>query len=387
MRRPRILILFALILLLGAAAAYFLLSGGGGDEQPQEGQATPEFASDVVFVAIAAQDIARGADIPEDGIVMSRMPANMVVETMISGPDEEGIRTRVVGKIARQDIGRGVPITEAMLTDQTGDLLAGGSDASLAIPPGYTAIAVPMSRLTGVAYAIQTGDVVDVLISLMFVDVDPDFQSLLPNFVTAISAPGGTAEFPSPSLTGEVQPVTVEDEDSSGDYFPLGKVVEEERTGQPFHVIPQEDQRPRIVTQRIVDSARVLHVGTFPLDGVQLSAQPTPAPEEGVGAPPPPEGQAAQQVAEKPDIITLIVTPQDALALNWAMKVGAHMTFTLRAPNDGEVTETTSVTLQYLIDNYNVTIPTKLPYQLEPRVDELVTPRLSNDQPAPQPQQ
>jgi Flp pilus assembly protein CpaB len=386
MRRPRILILIALVLLLGAAAAYFLLSGGGGEE-PAEVQATPEFASDVVFVAIAAQDIARGADIPEDGIVMSRMPANMVVETMISGPDEEGIRTRVVGKIARQDIGRGVPITEAMLTDQTGDLLAGGSDASLAIPPGYTAIAVPMSRLTGVAYAIQTGDVIDVLISLMFVDVDPDFQSLLPNFVTAISAPGGTAEFPSPSLTGEVQPVTVNDEDSSGDYFPLGKVVEEERTGQPFHVIPQEDQRPRIVTQRIVDSARVLHVGTFPLDGAQLTAEATPAAEEGVGAPPPQEGQTVQQVTEEPDIITLIVTPQDALALNWAMKVGAHLTFTLRAPNDSEVTETTSVTLQYLIDNYNVTIPTKIPYQLEPRVDELVTPQLSNDKSASETQQ
>lgn len=388
MRRPRILILFALILLLGAAAAYFLLSAGGGEEQPQEGQPTPEFASDVVFVAIAAQDIARGADIPEDGIVMSRMPANMVVETMISGPDEEGILTRVVGKIARQDIGRGVPITEAMLTDQTGDLLAGGSDASLAIPPGYTAIAVPMSRLTGVAYAIQTGDVVDVLITMMFVDVDPDFQSLLPNFVTALSAPGGTAEFPSPSLTGNVQPVTVEDEDSSGDYFPLGKVVEEERTGQPFHVIPQEDQRPRMVTQRIVNSARVLHVGTFPLEGVQFSAQPTPGPEEGVGAPPPQEGQQpVQPQVQKPDIITLIVTPQDALALNWAMRVGTPLTFTLRAPNDSEVTETTSVTLQYLIDNYDVTIPTRLPYQIEPRVDEIVTPRLSNDQPAPQTQQ
>lgn len=383
MRRPRILILFALILLMGAVAAYFLLSGGGSE--PQEVQPTPEFASDVVFVAIAAQDIARGADIPEDGIVMSRMPANMVVETMISGPDEEGIRERVIGKIARQDIGRGVPVTEAMLTDQTGDLLAGGSDASLSIPPGYTAIAVPMSRLSGVAYAVQSGDVVDVLITLMFVDIDPDFQSLLPNFVTAITAPGGTEEFPAPSLTGQVAPVTIEEEGGGGgDFFPLGKIVEEERTGQPFHVIPQEDQRPRIVTQRLVDSARVLHVGTFPLDGVQ-TAQPTPPPEEGVGAPSP-EGQTVQTQTQKPDIITLIVTPQDALALNWAMNVGAHMTFTLRAPNDSEATETTSVTLQYLIDNYNVTIPTKLPYQLEPRVDELVTPKLSNDQ-SPQPPQ
>lgn len=376
MRRPRILILFALILLLGAAAAYFLLSGR--QSPSEEAQATPE-AQDVTFVAIAAQDIARGADVPEDGVVMSRMPANMVVETMISGPDEEGILSRVVGKIARQDIGRGVPITEAMLTDETGDLLAGGSDASLAIPPGHTAIAVPMSRLNGVAYAIQQGDTVDVLIALMFVDVDPDFQSLLPNFVTAINAPGGTAEFPSPSLTGSVQSVTETGEDGGGDYFPLGKIVDEERTGQPFHLIPQEDQRPRIVTQRLVDSARVLNVGTFPLDG-SLGAQPTPAPEEEGAAPPAQEQQTSvQPTSEKPDIITLIVTPQDALALNWAIKVGADMTFTLRAPNDTEVTETTSVTLQYMIDNYEVTIPTKLPYQLEPRIDELVTPRLEND--------
>jgi hypothetical protein len=69
------------------------------------------------------------------------------------------------------------------------------------------------------------------------------------------------------------------------------------------------------------------------------------------------------------------------------MKVGADVTFTLRAPNDGEATETTSVTLQYLIDSYDVTVPTKLPYQLEPRVDELVQPQLSNDRPAAQPQQ
>jgi pilus assembly protein CpaB len=239
-----------------------------------------------------------------------------------------------------------------------------------------------------VAYAIQTGDVIDVLISMMFVDVDPDFQSLLPNAVTVLAAPGGTEEFPSPSVTGDVGATTKKDEETEteSEYKPLGKIIDEERTGQPMHVVPQENQRGRVVTQRIVDSARVLHVGTFPLEGVQ-TVQPTAETEEGVGAPPPQEGQAVQPQIEDPDIITLIVTPQDALALNWAMKVGADVTFTLRAPNDGEATETTSVTLQYLIDSYDVTVPTKLPYQLEPRVDELVQPQLSNDRPAAQPQQ
>ena len=384
MRRSRIIILFAIILLLGAAAVYLIVSRGGGDQPSPD--ATPEgvIPSDVVFVAIAAQDIARGTRIPDDGVVMSRMPANMVVETMISGPDEEGIRSRVVDRIARQDIGRGVPITEKMLTESSGDLLAGGSDAALAIPPGYTAISIPINRLSGVAYAMRDGDMVDVLVTMMLVDLDPDFQTLLPNFSTIIAASGGTEEFPSPSLTGAVQAF---EEEGRGDRFFLGKVEEEEETGQIFHVVPQEDQRPRVVTQRLVENARVLHVGTFALEDEDTGV--VAVPDQGVGgAPPPPEGQQAAVVeSQPPDIITLIVTPQDALALNWAIKTGTHMTLTLRAPNDTEETETTSVTLQYLIETYNVTIPTKLAYGQQPALDSLITPRLPNDQPAQVPQQ
>jgi pilus assembly protein CpaB len=382
MRRARVLILFAIILLLGAAALYLILSRGGGDAP--DPNATPEgvIPSDIVFVAIAAQDIARGTRIPDDGVVMSRMPANMVVETMISGPDEEGIRTRVVDRIARQDIGRGVPITEKMLTDSSGDLLAGGSDAALAIPPGFTAISIPINRLSGIAYAMRDGDMVDVLVTMMLVDVDPDFQSILPNFSTIIAASGGTEEFPAPSLTGAVQPF---EEEGKGDRFFLGKVEEEEETGQIFHLVPQEEQRPRVVTQRMVENARILHVGTFALDDDDAGV--VPAPEAGVGAPPPPEGQQAAVIETKPpDIITLIVTPQDALALNWAIKTGTHMTLTLRAPNDTEATETSSVTLQYLIESYDVTIPTKLPYAQQPPLEGLISPTLLNDQAVPLPQ-
>jgi Flp pilus assembly protein CpaB len=383
MRRPRILILFAIILLLGVAAIYLLTRGGGGS--PQAGaEQTPVGAvpSDVVFVAIAAQDIARGARIPDDGVVMSRMPANMVVETMISGSDEEAIRSEIVGRVARQDIGRGVPITEAMISESSGDLLAGGSDASLAIPAGYTAIAIPMDRLSGVAYALRDGDVVDVLVSMLMVDVDPDFQSILPNFSTVLSAPGGTSEFPSPSLTGQVG--NYEDKDK-GEQILLGKVIQEEETGSLFHVVPQGSQRPRAVSQRLVDSAQVLHVGTFSLENeptTQVVSQ-----QQGADAPAGQEGQPVAVEVKPPDIITLIVTPQDALALNWAMKVGADLTLTLRAPNDSEPTETTSVTLQYLIESYNITVPSRLPYSLEPALSNLIDPKLANDQAVVAPQQ
>ncbi len=380
MRRSRIFILLAIILLLGAAAAYLFL---GRPDPGSEGEATP-VPVDVVFVAIAAQDISRGARIPEDGVIMSRMNANLVVETMISGPDEEGIRSRIVDRIARQDIARGVPITEAMLTETSGDLLAGGSNAALAIPAGYTAIAIPMDRLSGVAYAMQDGDVVDVLISLLLVDIDPDFQTILPNQTTPLTASGGTAEFPAPNITGGVTGVEVS-EAVNIPPLPFGKVETDEVTGQPFHIIPQEQQRPRAVSQRLVEAAIVLHVGTFQLEG-ELAGEIIPVPEGGVGAPAP-DSQAQAPTVKPPDIITLIVTPQEALALNWALKVGADLTFTLRAPNDTEVTETTSVTLQYLLDTYEITIPTKLPYGMEPRLEKLIIPELPNDKPTAPPQQ
>jgi len=381
MRRSRIFILLAIILLLGAAAAYLFLGRGGGTGS--EGEATPP-PVDVVFVAIAAQDISRGAKIPEDGVIMSRMNANLVVETMISGQDEDEIRSRIVDRIARQDIARGVPLTEAMLTETSGDLLAGGSNAALAIPAGYTAIAIPMTRLSGIAFAMQDGDVVDVLITLLLVDLDPDFQTILPNQTTPLIASGGTAEFPAPNITGGVALIEIV-EDNGIPPLPMGKVETDELTGQPFHLIPQERQRPRAVSQRLIEAAIVLHVGTFQLEG-EVAGEVIPVPEGGVGAPVP-EGQAPAQIVEPPDIITLIVTPQEALALNWAIKIGADLTFTLRAPNDGEVTETTSVTLQYLLDTYEITVPTKLPYGMEPRLDKLIIPELPNDQPPAPPQQ
>jgi Flp pilus assembly protein CpaB len=380
MRRSRIFILLAIILLLGAAAAYLFLGRGGGTSP--DGEATP-VPIDVVFVAIAAQDISRGARIPEDGVIMSRMNANLVVETMISGQDEEGIRSRIVDHIARQDIARGVPITEAMLTETSGDLLAGGSNASLAIPAGYTAIAIPINRLSGIAYAMQDGDVVDVLISLLLVDIDPDFQTILPNQTTPLTAAGGTADFPAANITGGVTSVEVS-EAVNIPPLPFGKVETDEVTGQPFHIVPQEKQRPRAVTQRLVEAAIVLHVGTFQLAG-ELAGEVIPVPEGGVGAPAP-DGQGQTPTITPPDIITLIVTPQEALALTWAIKVGADLTFTLRAPNDGEVTETTSVTLQYLLDTYEITVPTKLPYGMEPRLEILINPELPNDKPPAPPQ-
>lgn len=369
MRRGRILILLALILLLGAAAAFLVLSrlgGVPGDGPPAEATEGPAFGGEA-RVVIAAQDISRGSMIPEDGVILSPFPADFVVETMVTDVEQ------VVGRRARMDIARGVPVTERMITEQAGDLLGTGSDASISIPPGFTAISIPMDRFSGVAYALRSGDAVDVIVSMLMVDVDPDFQTTLPNQTAILVSSDG--QVLTASGATNVETTETGAQTSSPEPLPFGRVATEEQTGQQFYLLPGEgqEQRPRLVAQRLISNATVLHVGEFELEeeADQQPAQDQPQPQqEGAGAPAQQQqqqAQEAQQVAEPPSIVTLIVTPQDALALKWALEAGSDVTLTLRGPGDATEDATTSVTLQYLIDNYNITVPSRVPYSTEPR--------------------
>jgi hypothetical protein len=150
--------------------------------------------------------------------------------------------------------------------------------------------------------------------------------------------------------------------------------------GELANVVPAEPQRPRLVSQRSIESALVLHVGEFPLDGrfIALTDTPTPAPtptpvpaEEGEEAPA--EAEAEQPppptpTPTVPNIITLGITPQDAVVLTWALNSGVNINMALRSARDVPQVPTTSVTLQYMIETYNITVPPKLPYSLEPSI-------------------
>jgi pilus assembly protein CpaB len=236
-----------------------------------------------------------------------------------------------------------------------------------------------MSRLSGVAYALRGGDAVDVLVSLLVVDIDTGFQSILPNLSVLLV---DTEKRP---VVAEVNPEVKEEgergEDSTAPRLKsVGRGETEPSTGELIFNIPSEAQRPRLVTQRLVENATVLSVGTFPLEDAIAGPQ-VIIPEEGEGG-----AQAEQAVAEPqpPDIITLIVSPQDALAINYAMKSGIiDITLTLRAPDDVTEFETSAVSLEYLVSNYRITVPTKLPYGLFPRQDRFVPPSLPNESPGP----
>ena len=172
MRRGRILIVVALILILCVVVGYLLTRR---TPAPGPGEGTPQ-APDSGFIVVAAQDIPRGGLITRDHLADPvPFPADSIVETMLTDPGQ------AVGFWARQEIARGLPITENMITKEPGTVLEGGSDAAIAIPRGMTAIAVPITRLSSVAYALRPGDKVDVLATLLLVDLDRDFQSREPN--------------------------------------------------------------------------------------------------------------------------------------------------------------------------------------------------------------
>jgi Flp pilus assembly protein CpaB len=297
----------------------------------------------VARIVVAIQQIPRGMKIPREGAVDFRpWPRDAIPSDAITDPAE------VVGKIARTDIFVEQPIVRNLLVDNLADIAEKGSDAAAMVPQGQRAISLPMDRLTGLAYGIQDGDYVDVIVSFLFVDVDPNFQSLKPNKVSIITiAQDGTVQF-SPPIQGELQPSNF--------------------TPGPVLISPTEIQRPRLVTQTTIQGAFVIHVGTFPLDGKFIGrpvAPPTPTEADNAptkAAPPP------TPTPTVPDIITIAVSPQDAVVLSWAIEAQIPMTLTLRSVKDkgAPSNQTTAVTLQYMIENYQVAQPPALPYALEP---------------------
>ena len=95
--------------------------------------------------------------------------------------------------------------------------------------------------------------------------------------------------------------------------------------------------------------------------------------------------QVQQQAS--PDIITLMVTPQDSISLNYFVYSGATLSMSLRNPNDTSRFAAESATLTSLLTQYNIALPSKLPYATQPRVDVLTPPQLPNDTITVQPQQ
>jgi Flp pilus assembly protein CpaB len=359
MRRGRIFILLALVLILILVAVFVFMQMGGllpGTQQPVTAVdtpvPTPVLTCDVV---IATQSVARGQTLSEAvlGLVPYDCP-NVQPGMMFNIFDAAGQRTRV-------NLEPGRVLEQNMLFSAT-DM--GGSDAALMIEPGMVAVSIPIDAMSSVSYAPQRGDRVNVIVTLLFVELDTDFQSRLPNLSAQVLGP----------LQSEDQSILSSQVVGGEGSPPIGRGELDPVLDSTFYALPSESQRPRLVSQTLIQDVLVLQPGLFPqpVEQQPVVAQPTPVPEEV----PPPAGQPAETTTVtpvRPGEITLVVTPQDAITLTYLManEYGAHLTLALRGAEDRSTAQTEAVTLQFLLDQYNIPIPVKLPYGIEPRVDGL----------------
>jgi Flp pilus assembly protein CpaB len=333
-----------LIVLVAAATVVFLrLRPLLQPTQPGAEQSPQIQIEEMVDIVITSQFVSRGEVIEADVVVMIPYPKNELVEGTFYTSMES-----VVGKKALYPLEARIPITPGMLIDGT----TGGSIPALDIPVDRTALSIILNEKDQlIAYAPQAGDHVMVIGCMMLVDVDPEYQSVLPNYTGSVSKQILTAESSSESLSVIIT--------SGGEGSKQGRTELDPTLNEPVYIVPSEGQRPRLVCQNVIQDAIVLRTGDFPISGVE----PTPVEEVVV-----PEGEEVQPAPEPPapDIVTLAVSPQDAVVLTYMRKANIYITLALRNPNNDQIILTDAVTQQYLMDQKNIPLPAKLPFAIEP---------------------
>lgn len=356
MRRGRILIFLVLIVVVGLgllALAWTQLGGLSVAPQPTQAVFTEVF--------YAAQNIPQGTPITLEMLGKFSIPPENVAEVMYTASEQDAL----VGQTARFSLDQGTLITSSMVG--SGPVEIAGPAWAVQIPSGMVASTIPTNRLALVGYGINDGAHVNVNACMLFVDVDPAFQSILPNFTSVLTGTGFT-EGTLPVLS--VAATTVELASRQG------RIELDPTLQQPFYAVPGEPQRPRLVCQMILQDVVVMKLGNF-------STAPAPDPN---ATPSPAQQQQAQQQAT-PDIVTLMVNPQDSISLNYFVYSGAMLSMTLRNPNDTSRFAAESATLTSLLTQYNISLPSKLPYAAQPRIEVLTPPLLPNDIVTVQPQQ
>lgn len=373
----RVIFLLALLIVAGGAIAALVISQQPiqqPDNTPLPGETriaqnpsgTPQAtntpvptALPTIDIVVAVQPIVRGQRIQPNDVVLRTWPEPYAPLSAILDTE------LVIGKIARTDIEREMPILTSHLTDDFAKIAPIGSDAAAILPPGTRMVAVPIDRLTSVAYALQPGDRVDMIVSMLYVDIDEDFQTRLPNNLRIISVED-ISEEGSLSLTIE-SPV-----DGRTDSLPialgaLGVV------NLPIIIQPSEDPRPRLATQMTIQDALVMYVGDFPRNGrIFTRASSAAAPPAETAEPTAPAANKADAtptpLPPRPDIISLAVSPQDAVVLAYFIEAKVPVTFALRPASETGIASILQVDIDYIMDIYNIKLPRKLPYAIEPAI-------------------
>lgn len=350
-RRGLIFIVLALIIIAGLVVVGILFRNQINAPQITQ-QINQEPAQKMVSIVITTQAVPRGTTLTENVLTTIPYPEKDVVQGVFYMNVKD-----VVGKQVKFDLEPRVPLTASMIA--SGAL---GSNAAFQIPKGMVAISIPISRLTAVSFAPTAGDHVNILVSLLLTDLDQNTQSRLPNLSAAVVPPGLGTESTPGSITANIE--------AAPEGANLGRVELDTVLNQPIYVVPSENQRPRLVSQTLIQDAIVLRMGNFSIEAVTQPGAPQPTATPIVAAAP--EAAVAPVI---PDVITLIVRPQDAVTLNFLMLAGAKLNLVLRSAGDLDPIQTEAVTLQFLMQQYNIPNPSKLPFGMEPSTNVMVYPK------------
>jgi pilus assembly protein CpaB len=353
MRRGLILIFVVLIVVVALVVGYVVF-------RQLLPQTTQQVTPTNVDVYVAGQNIPQGGKITGDVLTTKTLPQTMVTADMYTTANKADLLNN---KIASIPLSQGTFITKGEVTDASQAVAIPGPSWATVIPPGMVAKSVPTTRFSLSAYGVADGAHVNLNVCIAFVDLDAGFQSELPNHTAVLTGTG----VPTGSL-----PILSLGVNSAGETTTQGRIELEPSFQQPYDVVPSEPQRPRIVCQAFLQDVVVMKVGNFAL----VSATQTTAQQQAQ------QQQAAPTVAA-PDLVTLIVSPQDAVALDYWIYTNAQITMALRNPNDQSRQATNPMTLQFALSQYNIPVPAKLPYGTQPSIGTLTQPVLPNDLPAP----
>lgn len=389
MNRTRLLLVVLVLIIIVVAVGAFVVTqtdilggdggnpvvntGGGSNDTPTPFPTIAPTATEIPTVRIvrAVQDIPRGVEIQPNMVDVIEFPEQYAPLRAFSNIEE------IVGRIARTDIFREDFILANQIVDELGSLAAVGSDAAAILDPNRVAVSLPIDQITSVAYAVRPGDRVDVIVSMLFVDIDPDFQSITPTqfslvnitesvsplgeeFGTVINlaiGAGGEGEFDTRRIAGG----------GVGSFAGQTLVW-------PVLFSPSEPQRPRLATQRTVQDAEVVWVGQFPLDGILFRPAPTPTPvvtPDPEASPTPAPEIPPTNTPAAPQIITLAVRPQDAVVLTYMAEAQLPLTFALRSARSQGLPPTDPVTLDYILNTFNIVVPERLNYGIQPAITSI----------------
>jgi Flp pilus assembly protein CpaB len=366
-QRGRTLIIIAFILILVVGLLFIIAKvypGMLGQSQGPSATAVVNIevpvVEETVDIVITTQAIGRGMPFREDALMTIKYSKKEVVEGIFYYKISD-----IVGKIAKIALDPQIPVTKNMVLEE-------GTLNANEVPIGMVAISIPLlNRVSAISYAPQPGDHVNVIAMISFVDLDTDFQTKLPNKVGQVTAPTtGSAGVEGKPATPAELTAKVNIDPATG--ASRGRAELDSSLGQPLYVGPSESkQRPRSVSQTLVQDAIVLGIGDFLLPSeMEQSTGPTPTPAPGTATTPAPT--VTPKPIKYPDTITLIVAPQDAITLNYLVYTGAQLTLVLRGIGDNQRIQTEAVTLQYLLDQYNIPVPVKLPYGTTNALDDVL---------------